>query len=99
MSAAIHQYNFLDHVRTWGAHRGQRELIAHLEGKELSRAESMIAMCYGCCAGYTDGAKDCLVPNCPMYGFMPYAEKKQSDRPKRVLSPEHLAKMAAARRK
>jgi hypothetical protein len=91
------EYNYLKAVQSLPAHRGQRELINHLEGKELSRSQAMIAMCYGCMGGYTDGAKDCLIAGCPLYGFMPYAEKKSG--PKRTLSPEHLEKLQAARRK
>ena len=91
---------YLKNVKSWPGHRGRQELIDHLEGKMISRAEAMLAFCYGCGAGYTDGAKDCELYQCPMYHYMPYGSKKiKSSRMAKVLSPEHLAKMQAGRKK
>jgi len=91
---------YLENVKSWPAHRGKTELVSHLEGANLSRAESQLAFCYSCGAGYTDGAKDCEMFQCPMYGYMPYGSKKtKSSRAGKTLSPEHLAKMQAGRRK
>ena len=91
---------YLNNVRLWPTHRGKKELIDYLEGKALSRTAAMLAFCYGCGAGYTDGAKDCELFQCPMYPFMPYGTKKaKSGRAGKTLSPEHLAKMKAGRKK
>ena len=88
---------YLKNVKRWPGHRGHQELINYLEGKVLGRAESMLAYCYGCGAGYTDGAKDCELYHCPIYPYMPYGSKKAKSG--KVLSPEHLAKMQAGRKK
>jgi hypothetical protein len=91
---------YLENVKTWAAHRGKNELIRHLEGESISRAEAMLAKCYDCCAGYSDGGKDCEVPHCPIYGYMPYnTNKKKSGRAGRVLTDEHKAAMLAGRNK
>lgn len=92
-------YNYLEAVNSWAGHRGKAELIRHLEGETLSRAESQLAFCFGCMAGYSD-EKDCELYQCPMYPYQPYGSKKpESGRKGKTLSPEHLAKMQAGRRK
>jgi hypothetical protein len=94
------EYNYLESVKTWPAHRGKQELIRALDGEILGRADAMLAYCYGCMAGYTDGNKDCELYHCPMYPYQPYGSKKpESSRTGKTLSPEHLAKMQAGRRK
>jgi hypothetical protein len=94
------EYNYLEAVKSWPGHQGKAELIRHLEGETLSRAESQKAYCYGCMAGYTDGNKDCELYHCPMYPYQPYGSKKvKSGRAGKTLSPEHLAKMQAGRLK
>ena len=40
-------------------------------GKELTRKESMLAMCYQC-NGLEESDADCLGKNCPLYAFQPY---------------------------
>ena len=63
-------------ITTWPDHRGKRELLKHMDGKELTYKEAVTAKCFECCCGYTDGRNDCKVPDCPIYGFMPYREIK-----------------------
>jgi hypothetical protein len=54
------------------AARGRRELIFHLNGKSLQRGQAITAKCYDCMGYYADGKLDCLIPACPLHGFMPY---------------------------
>jgi len=92
--------SYLKTVESWAGHRGKAELIRYLKGESISRAESQLAFCYGCNAGYSDGAKDCEMTNCPMHPYMPYnTTKKKSGRAGKVLSEEHKAAMQAGRRK
>jgi hypothetical protein len=60
-------------VETYGiVARGRKELIRHLGGKPLQRGQAILAKCYDCTGFYSDGKLDCLIPKCPLYGFMPY---------------------------
>ena len=60
------------------ARQGKVEYIKFVEGTELTRKESMLALCYYCNNGYRDGIEDCKNDNCPLYGFMPYKGKSLS---------------------
>jgi hypothetical protein len=66
----------LSDIRTCPDHRGKRELLKHTDGRELTYKEAVSAKCFECCCGYLDGRHDCKVPDCPIYGFMPYREIK-----------------------
>jgi hypothetical protein len=55
--------------------RGRKELIHHLEGWPLQRGQAIIAKCYDCMGYYADGKLDCLIPVCPLHGFMPYRRR------------------------
>jgi hypothetical protein len=57
--------------------KGRGELAKHLDGKRLTLKEAVLANCYGCMGGYTDGLHDCEIPDCPLYAFMPYRENKR----------------------
>lgn len=63
--------------------KGQRERIRYLEGKPLTRAEAMLAQCYECTGGYSDGARDCEIKTCSMYAYMPYGRQKDKVKPVR----------------
>ena len=76
--------------RTWPKRRGQGELIKHLDGKQLTPTQGIKAMCYSC-TGAFDAGKDCQVPDCPLYQFLPYGN--WGSRKKRQMSPEHKAKL------
>ncbi|MCR4307365.1 MAG: hypothetical protein NUV80_02305 [Candidatus Berkelbacteria bacterium] len=52
--------------------RGRTELIKHLDKKRLTAKQAVIAQCYDCMGGYTDGKYSCDKPDCPLYPFMPY---------------------------
>jgi hypothetical protein len=55
--------------------QGRRELLRHLEGGKLSRKAAIKAKCYDCMNSFADGKYDCQIPDCPLYGFMPYKGK------------------------
>ena len=54
--------------------KGKKELEAHLRGEKLTHKEAVLAKCYDCTYGYTDGKVDCEIRSCPNYHFMPYRE-------------------------
>jgi len=56
-------------VKSWPSRRGKTNLLDHLSGKALTRAQAITAMCYSCTAG--DGVT-CTVPGCPLYPFSQY---------------------------
>ena len=58
------------------AARGRSELIKHENGERLPRGQAIKAKCYDCCAGYTDGRRDCMMPDCPLHPYMPYRNQK-----------------------
>jgi hypothetical protein len=51
---------------------GKEDFLRHLNGEALTRGEAISAKCYDCCCHYADGKADCEMPECPLYGFMPY---------------------------
>jgi hypothetical protein len=64
-------------IKKLGKHfRGRRELIAHYQGKTLTRAQAMLGVCYDCLGYFSDGANDCEQPSCPLYPWMPYRKEK-----------------------
>ena len=46
----------------------------------LSRAGAMKAKCKECMHDYVDGRRDCVVPACPLYSWMPYRASRKADR-------------------
>ena len=58
--------------------RGRKELIRHLKGERITRGEAIKARCYECLGYCVDGAVDCEMPECPLYGYMPYRNKRES---------------------
>lgn len=57
--------------------RGRKEFMTHLSGKPLTLKQAVLAKCYDCMAGYTDGKVDCGIMNCPLYQWMPYRPKNR----------------------
>jgi hypothetical protein len=80
----------LSDVDSWPAHKGKRELMKHMRGDLLSYKEAVMGKCYDCNVGWVDGAEDCKVPDCPLYGFMAYRDEKP-DRPKRGTEEQRKA--------
>jgi hypothetical protein len=55
--------------------RGGRPLKKYLAGGRLTQREMIIAKCYDCSNGYSDGKMDCLIQDCPLHPLHPYREK------------------------
>ncbi len=63
--------------------RGIKELNRYqLDGERLTLRRAVLAMCAECCGRYADGALDCLIPECPLYPWMPY--QKTVSKPSKV---------------
>ena len=56
--------------------KGRGELKKHYIRKRLTRQQAINAKCYDCCAGYTDGKRDCMLDDCPLHPYMPYKNQK-----------------------
>ena len=77
----------IEDVHKYGAMaQGKAEVIKFIKGEYLTRKEAVKARCYECTNGYTDGKKDCKVPTCPLYGYMPYNPNKYA--PKNTMTDE-----------
>lgn len=57
--------------------RGVKELKRYLDGDRLTQRQAIIAKCADCTNYYGDGKVDCLIPDCPLYLFMPYRNKEK----------------------
>jgi hypothetical protein len=55
--------------------RGQAELVAILNGKQVCASKAIKAKCYDCMGYYEDGDDDCKDPTCALYRWMPYRNK------------------------
>lgn len=99
----------LEQIQTQGkSFIGREQAIAHLEGKPLTYKESIAAQCYMCSGMHADGLTKCTDHECPLYPKTPYpadpvpktlkiTRQRDPNAPKKVLTPEHLAKLAAGR--
>jgi hypothetical protein len=95
----------LEDVKQWKDAVGKKETLKHLRGEPLSWKEACLAKCGDCTCGYEDSKADCQVPDCPLYGHMPYRKSKEVKpknprTEKQLKSDERLALIrATARRK
>lgn len=64
--------NETKHLETLPAFQGKKEFIKHLNKERLTLRQATLAVCYDCSGFYSDGRKDCEVPDCPLWPFMPY---------------------------
>lgn len=51
---------------------GSAEWKKHQQGKRLTLKPAVHAKCFDCMAHYDDGRRDCEMPECPLYSWMPY---------------------------
>jgi len=58
------------------AAKGQALLKKSLQGDRLSASQAIKAKCYDCMGYFEDGKGDCGDPLCPLYPWMPYAQKR-----------------------
>ena len=69
--------------------QGRTEYIQYLQSHEkLSPKKAILANCYGCTGGYSDGRTDCELIDCPLYPHMPYRKNKLKQ--KRILSERQI---------
>jgi len=54
--------------------KGRKELLRYHKEERLTYKQAILACCYECMGGYTDGKYSCGVRGCPLYPFMPYRE-------------------------
>jgi hypothetical protein len=47
-----------------------------MDDLKVTRKNAIEAQCHECLGHYTDGKQDCGCVRCPLYSFMPYAEKE-----------------------
>ena len=88
----------IDAIKKYGkAARGQKELIKHLEGHNLTLRQAVYGRCYDCTGFYADGKNDCCMPGCPLYPFMPYNANRVKKVTGRTMTDAHKEKMQAAR--
>ncbi len=65
--------------------KGGKEWFEYAEKKlKLPPNKAILARCYECTGGYTDGRYDCQVEDCPLYPYMPY--RKNLVKVKRAMS-------------
>lgn len=60
-------------VETWPLRKGKRDLLKHLKGEKISRAEAVRAKCYECLGG--EGGP-CSVTTCALNGWSQYSKSK-----------------------
>lgn len=59
--------------------KGRNELAKHENDIKLTYRQMVLAKCYECCAGYTDGKVDCGIKGCPLYPKMPYKSRGDAE--------------------
>lgn len=54
---------------------GRTQYLRFLNGEKLTYREAVLAKCYDCDGGHSDGRYDCEVLSCPLRRYMPYKDK------------------------
>lgn len=54
---------------------GRTQYLRFLNGEKLTYREAVLAKCYDCDGGHSDGRYDCEVLPCPLRMYMPYKGK------------------------
>ena len=54
---------------------GRTQYLRFLQGEKLTYREALLAKCYDCDGGHSDGRYDCEVLSCPLRMYMPYKGK------------------------
>ena len=54
---------------------GRTQYLRFLNGEKLTYREAVLAKCYDCDGGHSDGRYDCEVLSCPLRMYMPYKDK------------------------
>lgn len=58
------------------ASAGRTQYLRYLQGEKLTYKEALLAKCYDCDGGHSDGRYDCEVLTCPLRMYMPYKDKQ-----------------------
>lgn len=61
---------------------GRTQYMRFLDGEKLTYREAVLAKCYDCDGGHSDGRYDCEVLSCPLRMHMPYKDKQSPYSPK-----------------
>jgi len=70
--AETHRHRLIKEYMDYPVSSGRTQYLRFLQGEKLTYMEGVLAKCAECCCGYEDGRRDCGVPTCPLYQFMPY---------------------------
>lgn len=62
-------------VSKWEQRKGKASYLRYLRGQRISMRQGIEAKCFDCLGGYPEGAEDCNIPTCSLYGWMPYRGK------------------------
>ena len=68
---------FLDAVTAAPSSTGRTQMLRHLKGEELTKAQAISAWCFECMGRFVDGKKDCQSCTCPLHPFMAYNPNKR----------------------
>jgi len=68
-------HDLLASAKSGKKRRGQKQLIAYLSGKTLTRQESILARCYDCdCMG---DSGQCTLRSCALHPYSPYGGRSK----------------------
>lgn len=56
---------------------GASYAVKYYARERLTRGQGIIAKCAECMCWYIDGMRDCKMPDCPLYEWMPYRESRK----------------------
>jgi len=66
---------FLKQAEKDPASAGRTQFLRFLNGEKLTPKQQILAKCYDCDGGHSDGRYDCEVPSCSLHPSMPYKGK------------------------
>ena len=79
----------IENIKKYGKDStGKTYLLKYLQGQALTMKQAILAECFSCGGYYADGRKDCHIPECPLYPFMPYRTEK--NKVKKVRSEKQI---------
>lgn len=64
-------------VQAWPRRAGKAELLRHLRGERLTRAEAISAKCYECIQG--EDPRPCTVTGCPLTQYCQFNRNGEPD--------------------
>ncbi len=57
--------------------KGKASYIKYLEGGRITAIPAIQCKCYDCMGYYADGRRDCKMPDCSLYPWMPYKGQEE----------------------